>query len=76
MSDERVERVARAKCVMRGIDPDKPYELSYRQRIYYSDMVGGTPEHVASQIGKPWWLQFQQEAKEFCAMIDAALKAD
>ncbi len=69
VSPDRIEPVARALCLARGIDPDAPYRMpsEYRDRA--------KPPEWARRLEKeraPAWRGVEQEAIEFLTMLAAA----
>jgi hypothetical protein len=70
MTDDRIERVARAMCQANGGNPDGQVPTGETERVTTSS----SPLHTSTEeqpVTVPAWKKYEQEARRFIAAFDA-----
>jgi len=66
MSDDRIERVARAMCMADGKDPNGQEPTGRMETVYEGNA------HVLREATVSAWQKYEKEAQKFIAALDAA----
>ncbi|MBB4369126.1 hypothetical protein GGD63_001914 [Bradyrhizobium sp. cir1] len=66
MSDDRIERVARAMCMADGKDPDRQEPTGRMETVREGSA------HVLREATESAWRKYENEARRFVAALDAA----